>query len=134
LSLLEEAQRVMAELQPQLESEVETAEEVVAVDPAPISTTEEVEEVGSVETETTSPTEIDPIGDVAGRVAANLNLELVDVLAERIREQDVEIAALRRLTAEAVIAAREAVSLSGFASFEEIEEEAPRRWWKLWRR
>jgi hypothetical protein len=33
-----------------------------------------------------------------------------------------------------VIAAREAVSLSGFASFEEIEEEAPRRWWKLWRR
>ena len=161
-----DANRKWAEMQAQENTENETPVEAVNLtDPlqSPAGPMDDLpsEEPSAVEV-FTEPVEVDPVEVFADQVASRLDLELVDVLALRIREQDLELASLRRVAAEAVIAAREATILASqnvpaevdeesemdevFERFETLETlvkelasklnepESERRWWKFWRR
>jgi hypothetical protein len=83
------------------------------------------------------------LDDLAAAVAARLDGEIVDVLSERNRQLEAECSALRRIAAEAVIAAREAASFAfmvpdgGFAFPAEVafeDEPARSRWRRVFRR
>lgn len=137
MSLSQDAAALREQVRPQIEAEAAAEAEPFSGDEFEPTSGPEFLAADAPEPEPAQEYEPSSEVELADEIADRLNTQTIDVLLARFQALEAETLALRRITIEAIIAAREAVALSPYVDpfdYAEPELEAPRRrWWRLWR-